>query len=98
MHVLRVAMVLCVVAAAGTVPAATAGTGSAFDARLDQPRPQDEFVPIDELPPEEQLPAAPMVVAAYSFVWVAFVAYVFSLVKRVRKIEADLSALERRRR
>jgi hypothetical protein len=63
-----------------------------------KPAPQDEFVPLDQLPPQEELPAAPMVVAAYSFVWIAFVAYCFGLVKRVRKVEADLVALERGRR
>ena len=62
------------------------------------PQTPDEFVPIDELPPEEQMPAAPMVVAAYAFVWVAFIAYVFSLIKRVRKVEADLQTLEQQRR
>jgi CcmD family protein len=63
-----------------------------------EPQRQDEFVPIDELPPEEQMPAAPMVVAAYAFVWVAFLAYVFTIVKRMRKVEGDLRALEQSRR
>ena len=62
------------------------------------PAAQDEFVPIDELPPQEQVPAAPMVVAAYSFVWAAFLVYVLTLVKRIRKVEADLVALEKERR
>ena len=59
------------------------------------PQQQDEFVPIDQLPPEEQMPAAPMVIAAYAFIWVAFIAYVFTLVKRVRKVEDDVRRLER---
>jgi hypothetical protein len=63
-----------------------------------KPVPQDEFVPIDQLPPQEELPAAPMVVAAYSFIWIAFVAYCISLVKRVRKVETDLAAIEKGRR
>ena len=63
-----------------------------------KPAPQDEFVPIDQLPPQEELPAAPMVVAAYSFIWVAFVVYCISLVKRVRKVETDLAAIEKGRR
>ena len=42
--------------------------------------------------------ASRMVLAAYSFVWIAFLAYVLSLVKRVRKVEADLVALEQQRR
>jgi CcmD family protein len=60
------------------------------------PRPQqEEFVPIDQLPPEAELPAAPMVVAAYAFIWVAFLVYVISLVKRIRRVENDLQRLER---
>ncbi len=87
------------VAAAWSVP--TGGSWIRMSAHAQppsQPRQQEEFVPIDELPPEEQVPAAPMVVAAYSFVWVAFLAYVISLVKRIRRVEADLVALERERR
>ena len=74
--------------------------GAAFVvAQAPQPSPkqQEEFVPIDQLPPEEQMPAAPMVVAAYAFIWVAFIAYVFTLVKRVRKVEEDVRRLERGR-
>ena len=63
-----------------------------------RPAPQDEFVPIEKLPPQEELPAAPMVVAAYTFVWVAFLAYFFTLLKRLRRVETDLTALERGRR
>lgn len=72
---------------------------AAFAAQPPQrPAPQDEFVPVDQLPSQEELPAAPMVVAAYSFVWVAFLVYVFTLVKRVRRIERDLKSLEQSRR
>jgi CcmD family protein len=63
-----------------------------------QPAARDEYVPISELPPDEEMPAAPMVIGAYMFVWVAFVAYVFTLVNRTKKLEADLDALERRER
>jgi hypothetical protein len=92
-----------VVVAVGVSPALPAGV---FEPTVilvaqqnpDRPPPQDEFVPIDQLPPQEELPAAPMVVAAYSFVWIAFVAYCFGLVKRVRKVEADLAALEKGQR
>jgi CcmD family protein len=59
---------------------------------------RDEYVPIDQLPPEAELPAAPMVVAAYTFVWAAFLVYIFTLVKRLKKIEADLRHLEQPRR
>ena len=66
-----------------------------------QPKPppqHEEFVPIDQLPPGEEMPAAPMVVAAYVFIWIAFIGYVFPLVKRVRRVESDLRNLEQGRR
>jgi CcmD family protein len=91
MRLLRVLAIVLALAGAWSLPASAQGQ---------PPRQQtpDEFVPIDELPPEEQMPAAPMVVAAYAFVWVAFVAYIFTLVKRVKRVEADLRALEQERR
>ena len=55
----------------------------------------DDEPPDDQLPPEAELPAAPMVVAAYAFIWVAFLVYVISLVKRIRRVETDLQRLER---
>ena len=36
-----------------------------------QPQQQDEFVPVSQLPAQDQLPAAPLLVSAYAFVWVA---------------------------
>jgi hypothetical protein len=81
----------------GTLEPWNPGTLEAASQPLNK-SPQDEFVPIDQLPPQEELPAAPMVVAAYSFIWIAFVVYCLSLVRRVKKVEADLAALERERR
>jgi CcmD family protein len=64
-----------------------------------QPQPSpDEFVPVAEVPPEEQIPAINLIGAAYGFVWIAVVAYVWSLGRRLQKAEADLAALERRAR
>jgi CcmD family protein len=58
---------------------------------------QGEFVPVNALPPQaEQLPAAPMVMAAYAFVWVAVLFYVWSLWKRMRRLEDELAGLQRR--
>ena len=57
---------------------------------------QTEFVPVSELPPSEQLPAARLVIVAYAFVWVVLVLYIWSVWSRVRKVESDLTALERR--
>jgi CcmD family protein len=69
---------------------------SSQSAQPPKPAPQDEYVPLDQLPPQAELPAAPMVIAAYTFVWIAFVGYMFLLVKRVTRVEADLRDLEQR--
>jgi CcmD family protein len=54
---------------------------------------QSEFVPVNELPAAEQLPAAPLLIAAYAFVWAAMLAYVWSLWRRLGKVERDISEL-----
>ena len=62
------------------------------------PPPQNEFVPIDRLPPSEQLPSAPLLVGAYAFVWLAVMFYLWTIWRRLGKVEADLQALERKAR
>ena len=63
-----------------------------------QPQPPKEFVPVDEIPPGEQIPAINMVAAAYGFVWVAVLGYVWSIASRLKQVEAELTELESRRR
>ena len=65
----------------------------------DQPpkRPaQDEFVPLDELPPQEQLPAAPLLIAAYSVAWVMVAGYLFTIWRRLGRVEQELADVNRR--
>jgi CcmD family protein len=57
---------------------------------------QDEFVPIDTLPPDEQLPAAPLVLAAYGAAWLIILAYVWSLWRRLGRVEQEIASLGRR--
>jgi CcmD family protein len=57
---------------------------------------QDEFVPIDELPPQEQLPAAPLLIAAYSVAWVLVAGYLFSIWRRMGRVEHELAEVGRR--
>lgn len=62
-----------------------------------QPSPgQEEFVPVDQLPPAEQLPGGAFVVVAYAFIWVAAMVYVWSLWRRLGKVEDDIQTLRRR--
>jgi CcmD family protein len=59
-----------------------------------QPQPgQGEFLPMNELPASEQLPAARLLIAAYAFVWVAMLAYVWSLWQRLGRVEREIADL-----
>jgi len=61
-----------------------------------QPPPgQEGYVPISQLPPSQQLPAAPFVIAAYAFIWVALIAYLWSIWRRMRMLAEEMERLER---
>jgi len=62
------------------------------------PAASSEFVPATPGSATEQLPAAPLLVAAYAFVWVAAMVYVWTIWRRLNKVEADMHALERKSR
>jgi CcmD family protein len=79
------------------VCAAALAAGPVAVAAQPQPSP-DEFVPVSEVPPEEQIPAINLIAAAYGFVWIAVVGYVWTLGRRLQQAEADLAALERKAR
>ena len=62
-----------------------------------QPPPgQSEFIPLKELPPTEQLPAAPLLVTAYAFFLVLMVFYVWTVWRRLNKVEREIHALEQK--
>jgi len=63
---------------------------------LQPPPGQSEFVPVNELPVAERLPAAPFLICAYAFVWVAVMFYLWTIWRRLNKVEADLDALARK--
>ena len=60
------------------------------------PAAQGEYVPASPGTSTEQLPAAPLVIAAYAFVWVATTVYVWTIWRRLNKVEAEMRALERK--
>ncbi len=57
---------------------------------------QQEFVPVSELPPAEQLPAAPLLIAAYAVAWIVLLGYVWSVWRRLGKVERELAEVARR--
>ena len=56
-------------------------------------QPQSEFQPVTEIPASEQLPSAPLVIAAYAFVWLAFMFYVWMMWKKLGKVDRELTQL-----
>ena len=63
-----------------------------------QPQPPKEFVPVDDIPQGEQIPAINMVAAAYGFVWIVVLGYVWSIARRLKHVETELADLESRRK
>jgi CcmD family protein len=66
-------------------------SSSAF--ALQPPAGQGGFVPADAVPLSDQLPAAPLLITAYAFVWVAVMFYVWTIWRRLNKVETEMRAL-----
>jgi CcmD family protein len=85
-------------AGAGVLSAQPAPDGAA-QAPAVQATPQepaDQFMPVKTLPAQEQLPAATLVMAAYGFVWAALLVYVWTIWRRLMKIEREMHDLSAR--
>ena len=63
-----------------------------------QPQPPKDFVAVDETAPGEQVPALPLIAGAYGFIWVVLLGYVWSIGRRLQKLEGELAELESRKR
>jgi CcmD family protein len=61
-----------------------------------QPPQQEGFVPVDQLPGQEELPAAPLLAAAYGVAWAAVLIYLFSIWKRLGRVEREMAEVARR--
>jgi CcmD family protein len=60
------------------------------------PEPPAGFVPAGSLPGQEQLPAAPLVIAAYAVAWIAVFGYLWSIWRRLGRVERELADVSRR--
>ena len=60
------------------------------------PAGQGAFVPVDSVPLADQLPAAPLLITAYAFVWLAVTVYLFSIWRRLNKVEDEMQALAKK--
>jgi len=65
---------------------------------LAQPQPPKDFVPVSEAPAGEQIPAMPLLGSAYAFIWVGVLGYVWSLGRKLQRIDREISELESRKR
>jgi CcmD family protein len=53
----------------------------------------DQFVPMDEIPEQDKLPAAPYLISAYAIAWLMLLFYVWSLWRRLQRVEDELKRL-----
>jgi CcmD family protein len=62
--------------------------------QLQQPKQQEEFIPVDQLPPTESMPAAPLLIGAYAFVMIVLFVYVLSVARRLTAVQQELNRLD----
>ena len=91
MRLLRMVIVLAALAAPSL------DLSSVALAKEDQPQPPADFVPAEN-EPQEQIPAMPLLGAAYGLIWLGVFGYVWSVARRLRKVESEITALEARKR
>jgi hypothetical protein len=56
----------------------------------------DGFVPAQSLPQTEQIPAAPLLLSSYAFFLVLMMFYLWTIWRRIAKVEQEMHDLERR--
>ena len=71
-----------------------AAPAPAFASQQPQPPADQEYVPVDTA--EEQLPAAPLVIGAYSVVWLVLRLYLWSIWRRLSRVEREIVQVSRR--
>jgi hypothetical protein len=71
-------------------------TSTLFAQAPETPQPIDGFVPAQSLPTTEQLPAAPLLIAAYSVFLVLMMVYLWTIWRRIGKVERDMQELAKR--
>jgi hypothetical protein len=60
------------------------------------PAGQEGFVPASELPPGQELPAGPLVITSYAFFLVLMMFYLWTVWRRIGKVEMEILELQRR--
>ena len=60
------------------------------------PQPPEGFVPASSVQGQEHLPAAPLVITAYSVVWLLVLGYLWSIWRRIARAEQEVAEVSRR--
>lgn len=88
---------LWVVGVSGASLLAQAGAPGASPAAagqvVAQQESQDQFVPVKSLPQQDQLPASTLLITAYGFVWAVLLVYLWTIWRRLVKVERDMQVL-----
>jgi CcmD family protein len=87
-------LTVCLVSVAAGIASAQ-GTPAGAPPAVQQ-EPTDQFVPVKTLPSQEQLPAAGLVTTAYGFVWAVLLVYVWTIWRRLMKVEREMRDLTAR--
>lgn len=74
-------------------PATAFAQQSAAASQPQPPAATDQYVPMDEIPEQDKLPAAPYLIGAYMVAWVMLLFYVWSLWRRLQRVEEELKRL-----
>ena len=85
---LGAAMILCAMVFLGAPAAAAVQQAPATT--------PDGFVPASSLPARQEMPAAPLVVAAYSVAWLAIYFYLWTIWRRIARVEREMLDVSRR--
>jgi CcmD family protein len=93
----RVLAALLLAAALGATEATLLAAGTTLKGRATQPAAKDEFVPVADAD-VEQLPAAPLVMTAYAVAWIVIFLYLWSIWRRLSRVEREIDELSRRPR
>jgi hypothetical protein len=70
--------------------------GVAVTLSAQAPPGQDGFVPAASVPRSEELPAGPLVIASYAFFLLLMMFYLWTVWRRIGKVEREILELQRR--
>jgi CcmD family protein len=97
-----VALAASLMAVVGASAAPHGASGVGLVVALQQPpapaqAAPEGYEPVSALPSaREQLPAAPLLMAAYAFVWLMLIGYLWSIWRRLAVVERELQSVSRR--